>query len=83
MYNDIGKEIDPDVFSINGGPKKVSICAPISFLVAYAIRTKEHNHWATRKTMTRDMMTRKRTVERNGSTIITVNRRRATVSLPV
>ncbi|MFD1587869.1 hypothetical protein ACFR9U_12850 [Halorientalis brevis] len=42
-YDDIGEEVDPDVFSIDGGRKEVTICGPFPFAVSYATRTKKHH----------------------------------------
>jgi len=42
-YDDIGKEVDPDVFSIDGDRKEVRICGPFPFAVTYATRTKKHH----------------------------------------
>lgn len=42
-YDDIGDEVDPDVFSIEGDEQEVTICAPFPFAVSYATRTKDHD----------------------------------------
>ncbi|WP_458208898.1 hypothetical protein [Haladaptatus sp. NG-SE-30] len=47
-YDDIGEEVDPDVFSIEGDKKDVTICAPFPFVVSYATREKDHD-WDGKK----------------------------------
>ncbi|SIR15118.1 hypothetical protein SAMN05421858_1612 [Haladaptatus litoreus] len=42
-YDDIGDEVDPDVFSVEGDQKEVTICAPFPFAVSYATRKKGHD----------------------------------------
>ena len=37
-YDDIGDEVDPDVFTIEGDQQEATICAPFPFAVAYATR---------------------------------------------
>lgn len=44
-HDDIGDEVDPDVFSIEGDRKEVTICAPFPFAVVYATRKKDHDDW--------------------------------------
>lgn len=43
-YDDIGDEVDPDVFSIEGDRKQVTIKAPFPFAVVFATRKKEHDN---------------------------------------
>ncbi|SIR76169.1 hypothetical protein SAMN05421858_3686 [Haladaptatus litoreus] len=42
-YDDIGDEVDPDVFSIEGDQQEVTICAPFPFAVSYATRKKKRD----------------------------------------